>query len=61
VANGLSTQAPAQTRAQQDRVRVLVVDDERSLTDLVTMALRYEGWDARSAGTGAEAVQTVSR
>jgi two-component system OmpR family response regulator len=40
-------------------VRVLVVDDERSLTDLVTMALRYEGWDARAAGTGADAVQTV--
>lgn len=40
-------------------VRVLVVDDERSLTDLVTMALRYEGWDARYAATGAEAVRTI--
>jgi two-component system, OmpR family, response regulator len=42
-------------------VRVLVVDDERSLTELVTMALKYEGWDARSAATGNEAVQTVRR
>jgi two-component system OmpR family response regulator len=42
-------------------VRVLVVDDERSLTDLVSMALRYEGWDVRAAGTGADAVQTVRR
>jgi len=46
---------------ERNGVRVLVVDDERSLTDLVTMALRYEGWDARSAGSGAEAVQTVHR
>lgn len=40
-------------------VRVLVVDDERSLTDLITMALRYEGWDARYAATGAEAVRAI--
>ena len=58
MANGLQTQAPPETRAA---VRVLVVDDERSLTDLVTMALRYEGWDARAAGTGGEAVRTVRR
>jgi two-component system OmpR family response regulator len=38
-------------------VRVLVVDDERTLSDLLTMALRYEGWDVRSAGDGASAVQ----
>jgi two-component system OmpR family response regulator len=38
-------------------VRVLVVDDERTLTDLLTMALRYEGWDVRSAPDGATAVQ----
>ena len=58
VVNGVQTQARPETRTA---VRVLVVDDERSLTDLVTMALRYEGWDARSAGTGNEAVQTVRR
>src|SRR5213076_640718 len=32
---------------------------ERSLTDLMTMALRYEGWDARDAASGAEAVRIV--
>jgi two-component system, OmpR family, response regulator len=37
-------------------VRVLVVDDERTLTDLLTMALRYEGWDVRSAADGGSAV-----
>jgi two-component system OmpR family response regulator len=38
-------------------VRVLVVDDEPTLAELVTMALRYEGWDVRSAGTGMTAVR----
>jgi two-component system OmpR family response regulator len=38
-------------------VRVLVVDDERTLTDLLTMALRYEGWSVRSAADGATAVK----
>lgn len=33
-------------------VRVLVVDDELSITELLSMALRYEGWRIRSAGTG---------
>jgi two-component system OmpR family response regulator len=38
-------------------VRVLVVDDEATLAELVTMALRYEGWEVRSAGDGAGAVR----
>jgi two-component system OmpR family response regulator len=38
-------------------VRVLVVDDEPTLTDLLSMALRYEGWEIRSAGSGAAAVR----
>ncbi len=40
-------------------VRVLVVDDEPNLTELLGMALRYEGWDVRSAGTGMEAVRVA--
>ncbi|MEN3307482.1 MAG: two-component system, OmpR family, response regulator, partial [Micromonosporaceae bacterium] len=39
-------------------VRVLVVDDEPSLTDLLSMALRYEGWDVRTAADGHSAVRT---
>ena len=31
-------------RPDGDPVRVLVVDDEPTLTDLLSMALRYEGW-----------------
>ncbi|HIT75827.1 MAG TPA: response regulator transcription factor [Candidatus Avipropionibacterium avicola] len=38
-------------------VRVLAVDDEPSITELVAMALRYEGWEVRTAGTGADAVR----
>ncbi|MEW2636228.1 response regulator transcription factor [Streptomyces sp. NPDC048389] len=40
-------------------VRVLVVDDEAPLSDLLSMALRYEGWEVRSAGDGAAAVRTA--
>jgi two-component system OmpR family response regulator len=40
-------------------VRVLVVDDEESLSDLLSMALRYEGWEVRTAGDGATAVRVA--
>ncbi|MFE1957543.1 response regulator transcription factor [Streptomyces sp. NPDC059479] len=40
-------------------VRVLVVDDETSLTELLSMALRYEGWEVRSAADGAGAVRSA--
>ncbi|WP_282791172.1 response regulator transcription factor [Streptomyces sp. CC224B] len=46
-------------RADGSPVRVLVVDDEVSLTELLSMALRYEGWEIRSAGDGAEAVRVA--
>ncbi|MFF3767298.1 response regulator transcription factor [Streptomyces sp. NPDC001922] len=40
-------------------VRILVVDDENALADLLSMALRYEGWEVRSAGDGAGALRTA--
>jgi two-component system OmpR family response regulator len=40
-------------------LRVLVVDDEQTLAELLTMALRYEGWDVRSANDGLSAVRSV--
>jgi len=40
-------------------VRVLVVDDEAALSELLSMALRYEGWEVRSAGDGAGAVRSA--
>ncbi|MFD5735121.1 MULTISPECIES: response regulator transcription factor [Streptomyces] len=44
-------------RADGSPVRVLVVDDESSLADLLSLALRYEGWDIRAEGDGASALR----
>ncbi len=44
------------TRPDGSPLRVLVVDDELNLAELVTMALRYEGWEVAAAHTGATAV-----
>lgn len=46
-------------RPDHSPVRVLVVDDEAPLAELLSMALRYEGWEVRSAGDGAGAVRTA--
>ncbi|WP_281358809.1 response regulator transcription factor [Flexivirga aerilata] len=46
-------------RPDGSAVRVLVVDDESNLTELLSMALRYEGWEIKSAGTGSGAVRTA--
>ena len=53
-----ATPAPL-TRLDGSPVRVLVVDDEVNLTELLSMALRYEGWEVRTAGTGTAAVRTA--
>ena len=42
-----------------DRVRVLVVDDESNITDLVATALRYEGFEVSTAGDGRTALSLV--
>lgn len=39
--------------------RVLVADDESALSDLVSMALRYEGWATRIASNGAEVLAVM--
>jgi len=36
--------------------RILVVDDEPNIVDVISMALRYEGFEVDAAGTGAEAL-----
>jgi two-component system, OmpR family, response regulator len=48
-------------RADGSPVRVLVVDDERTITDLLTMALRLEGWQIHAAATGQRAVSAAKR
>ena len=37
-------------------IRVLVVDDEQTLAELVGLALRYEGWEVRTAADGMAAI-----
>jgi len=39
-----------------EKPRILVVDDEPNITDLVSMALRYEGFDVEVAGDGRTAL-----
>ena len=39
--------------------RILVVDDEPRITDLVAMALRYEGFEVATAGTGRAGLKAV--
>jgi two-component system, OmpR family, response regulator len=51
--------SPHLTRFDGSPVRVLVVDDEHNLTVLLSMALRYEGWDVRTATNGASAVRVA--
>ena len=45
---------------QQASARVLVVDDEQHITDLVAMALRYEGFEVATANSGSTALQAVA-
>jgi two-component system, OmpR family, response regulator len=46
-------------RAVAEDVRVLVVDDEENITDLLATALRYEGFEVEVAHSGREALKTV--
>jgi two-component system OmpR family response regulator len=42
-----------------DSYRVLVVDDEPNIVDVISMALRYQGFEVSSAATGGEALTAV--
>ena len=44
------------TRPDGSPLRVLVVDDEVNIAELISMALRYEGWEVQQAHTGSRAV-----
>ncbi|HNP57931.1 MAG TPA: response regulator transcription factor [Gordonia sp. (in: high G+C Gram-positive bacteria)] len=44
------------TRADGSPIAALVVDDEAVLAEMVSMALRYEGWSVTTAGDGAAAL-----
>jgi two-component system OmpR family response regulator len=40
-------------------LRVLVVDDEPNIVDVISMALRFQGFAVESAGTGSDALTAV--
>ncbi|MFZ1161834.1 response regulator transcription factor [Mycobacterium sp.] len=46
-------------RADGNPINVLVVDDEAVLAEMVSMALRYEGWNIATAGDGAAALDAA--
>ncbi|MDQ0615855.1 two-component system OmpR family response regulator [Microbacterium sp. W4I4] len=55
----MSHDHPDLRRADGGPLRILAVDDEPMLTDLLAMALRMEGWEVRTAGSGLEALQVA--
>ena len=50
----MSTQAPAPNR-------ILVVDDEPNIVDVLSMALRFQGFEIEAAKNGTEALAAVER
>ena len=55
----MSMAAADLTRADGSPLRVLVVDDEVNIAELISMALRYEGWQVQMAYTGTSAVNAA--
>ena len=53
------THAEPMTRPDGTPIRVLIVDDEPSLVELLSMAMRYEGWELSTASTGTDAVRAA--
>ena len=41
--------------------RVLIIDEEAPLTDLLTLSLTFEGWEVQALANGNEAVDIVHR
>ena len=55
----MSMSTQSLSRADGTPPRILVVDDEVTLSELLSMAMRYEGWEVRTAGDGLSAVRTA--
>lgn len=57
-----SVPIPAQhplRRVDGSPIRAVVVDDEESLTEVISTALRYEGWEVRVAHDGQEGLAAI--
>jgi len=55
----MTSDLPELRRPDGSPLRILAVDDEQMLTDLLAMALRMEGWEVRTASSGLEALQVA--
>ena len=44
-----------------DQVTVLVVDDEPNIVELLTVSLKFQGFNVRSANSGTEALRIARR
>ena len=55
----MARSAPAYTRPDGSPVRVLVVDDEKNIAELLVMAMRYEGWEVHTASDGQAAIRAA--
>ena len=54
----LLKEKPIMNQADQSTTqRILVVDDENSISDLIATSLRFVGFDVRTAATGSEALR----
>src|SRR3954464_14988834 len=49
------------TNGSSPEHRILVVDDEPNIVDVISMALRFQGFNVESAGTGKEALAQVGQ
>ncbi|MGH3321116.1 MAG: response regulator transcription factor [Streptosporangiaceae bacterium] len=52
---------PSPVRGAQARTRLLVVDDEPTIVELLAVSLRYAGFEVASATTGRAALETAQR
>lgn len=58
--NGVATETRGAEGATTPRGRILVVEDEPALRELVARAMRAEGYEAEGATTGREAVEALA-
>ena len=47
------------TTLEKNNQRILVVDDESSISELISTSLRFVGFDVRTAANGAEALRVA--
>src|SRR3954467_14135324 len=56
----LTASRPILRRDMSESNRVLVVDDEPNIVDVVSMALRFQGFTVETAANGSEALSAVT-